>query len=50
MISKTAEATIVDGTTAFTVKLDLSKFDPGNYYIDVRQVGFDWTYYPVSIR
>ena len=50
VLSKTADASIVDGTTAFTIRLDLSRFDPGNYSIDVRQVGFDWSYFPVEIR
>jgi hypothetical protein len=50
VLSKMADASIVDGTTAFTVGLDLSRFDPGNYSIDVRQVGFDWSYFPVEIR
>jgi hypothetical protein len=50
IISTTAKAAILNGTTAFTVRVDLSGFDPGNYYLDVRQIGFDWTYYPVAVR
>ena len=45
-----ADATIHDGTTAFTVRVDLSRLDPGRYAIYIRQVPWDWGYYPVAIR
>ena len=50
IISTTAVAAIRDGTTTFIVRIDLSKFDPGNYYLDVRQAPWDWSYFPVAIR
>lgn len=50
ILSTTAEAAIHDGTTGFTVKMDLSKFEPGDYSLDVRQAPWDWNYFPVSIR
>jgi hypothetical protein len=50
VVSAAANAEIQDGTTAFTVKLNLSELQPGNYSIVVRQVPFDWNYYPVVIR
>lgn len=50
VVSTAAEAKITNGTTTFTVKLDLSHVAPGNYSIVVRQVPFEWNYYPVVIR
>lgn len=50
VFSSTAEAAIRDGTTTFTVRIDLSKFDPGNYSLEVRQPPWDWSYFPVAIR
>ncbi len=50
LLSTSADAAIHNGTTSFTAKLDLSKFDPGNYKMFVRQLPFDWNYYPVTIR
>ncbi len=50
LLSTSADAAIHNGTTSFTAKLDLSKFDPGNYKMFVRQPAFDWNYYPVVIR
>jgi hypothetical protein len=50
LLSTGADATIQNGTTTFTAKLNLSRFDPGNYSMFVRQLPFDWNYYPVVIR
>lgn len=50
VLSAGANADIQNGTTAFTIKLDLSKLESGNYSIVVRQVPFDWNYYPVVVR
>jgi len=50
LVSATGEATIQSGTTSLTAKVDLSKFEPGDYSIGIRRVPFDWTYYPVVIR
>jgi len=50
VLSAAANAEIHNGTTAFTVKLNLSRFEPGRYSIVVRQVPYDWNYYPVVIR
>ena len=50
IVSTTAEAAIHNGTTAFSVRIDLSKFDPGNYSLDVRQPPWDWSYFPVAIH
>lgn len=49
-LSTSGNAEIHDGTTALTVKFDLSEIAPGNYSIFVRQVPFDWNYYPVVVR
>ena len=50
LLSTRADARLQDGTTAFSVRMDLTKFGRGNYKINVRQVPFDWNYYPVVIR
>jgi len=50
LLSATAEAKIENGTTALTAKMDLSKFEPGNYFICLRRLPWDWTCYPVVIR
>jgi hypothetical protein len=50
VISTSSTATIRDGNTTFSVKLDPSKFAPGTYSLYVRQVPWDWNYYPVAIR
>jgi hypothetical protein len=48
--SAAGEAKVENGTTAFTAKMDLSKFAPGNYFICLRRPPWDWTCYPVVIR
>jgi hypothetical protein len=50
VLSASSEAQLVNGTTAFTVKVNLSGFSAGDYSINVRQVPFDWNYYPVVLR
>jgi hypothetical protein len=50
LFSTSSDTEIRNGTTSFTAKLDLSRFDPGNYSMYVRQLPFDWNYYPVVIR
>ena len=50
VISAHADAAIRDGTTAFAVKVDLSKIPPGSYTMYVRQVPWDWTHFPVVVR
>lgn len=50
IIGSNADAAIRDGTTAFTVKVDLSNLDPGRYAIYIRQAPWDWGYYPVDVR
>jgi hypothetical protein len=50
LLSTGADATIQNGTTSFTAKLDLSGLDPGSYSMYVRQLPFDWNYYPVVIQ
>jgi len=48
--SASGEAKVENGTTALTAKMDLSKFAPGNYFICLRRLPWDWTCYPVVIR
>ena len=50
LISVTGQATIQNGTTALIAKVDLSTLEAGNYFIGVRRMPWDWTYYPVVIR
>jgi len=50
LLSATADAKVKNGTTALTAKMDLSKFEPGNYFICLRRLPWDWTCYPVVIR
>jgi hypothetical protein len=50
LLSATGQASIENGTTALTAKMDLSKIEPGSYFICVRRVPWDWTCYPALIR
>jgi hypothetical protein len=50
LLSAGGEAKVENGTTALTAKMDLSKFEIGNYFICVRRLPWDWTCYPVVIR
>ena len=50
VISTSSTAAIRAGSTTFSVRLDLSKLAPGMYSMYVRQVPWDWNYYPVEIR
>jgi hypothetical protein len=50
LLSAAGDAKVDNGTTDLTAKMDLSKFDPGNYFICLRRLPWDWTCYPVAIR
>lgn len=50
ILTKSATAEIDHGVTAFQVNADLTGFQPGQYKMEVRQVPYDWEYYPVVIR
>jgi len=50
LLSAAGEAKVENGTTALTAKMDLSKFEPGNYFICLRRLPWDWTCYPVIVR
>ena len=45
-----AAAAILNGITAFTVKVDLSAVPAGSYSMSVRQPPWDWTYVPVVVQ
>lgn len=49
LLSASGKAKRENGTTALTVKMDLSKLEPGNYFMCARRVPWDWTCYPVVI-
>lgn len=50
IVTKSATAAINDGVTAFLIRVDLSGLQPGQYKMEVRQVPWDWDYYPVVVR
>lgn len=50
LLSATGEARVEDGVTSLKTRVDLSNYEPGRYLIGVRQIPFDWTYYPVTIE
>ncbi len=50
LFSVSGDARIDNGGTALTTRIDLSKYQPGKYFIGVRQVPWDWTYYPVVLQ
>jgi len=50
ILTKSATAAINDGVTAFLIRVDLSGLHPGQYKMEVRQVPWDWDYYPVVLR
>jgi hypothetical protein len=50
LFSVGGEARIENGVTAVTTRVDLSKYEAGKYFIGVRQVPWDWTYYPVVLQ
>jgi hypothetical protein len=50
MVKAHANAEIHNGTTAFTVRIDLSRVEAGQYSMNVRQVPWDWNYVPVVVR
>ena len=49
-LSRSADATMRNGLTAFQVKLPLMDLEPGMYTLRVRRVPWDWTHFPVEIR
>jgi len=50
LLSATSEARLNNGVTSLTTRVDLSNYEPGKYLIGVRQIPWDWTYYPVTIE
>jgi hypothetical protein len=50
LLSAAGAAKVENGTTGLTARMDLSKFEPGNYFICLRRLPWDWTCYPVVIR
>jgi len=50
LVSATGDAKVENGTTVLTAKMDLSKFEAGDYFICLRRPPWDWTCYPVAIR
>lgn len=50
VLASSAPAKIDHGVTAFRVNADLSALPPGQYKMEVRQVPYDWEYFPVIIR
>jgi len=50
VLAARAVAAIVNGRTAFTVKVDFSAVPSGSYSMSVRQPPWDWTYVPVVVE
>jgi hypothetical protein len=50
LLSAAGTAKIENGTTALTAKFDLTKLEPGSYFLCVRRVPWDWTCYPVVVK
>jgi hypothetical protein len=50
VLTKSAMAKINQGVTSFQVNADLTRLQPGQYKMEVRQVPYDWEYYPVVVR
>ncbi|MGI9071786.1 MAG: hypothetical protein ACR2JB_10855 [Bryobacteraceae bacterium] len=50
IVTKSAVAAINGGVTTFLIRVDLSGLHPGQYKMEVRQVPWDWDYYPVVLR
>ncbi|MGH9739292.1 MAG: hypothetical protein ACRD4X_12015 [Candidatus Acidiferrales bacterium] len=43
-------ARIENGNTVLRVRIDLSKLNPGQYSLGIRQPPWDWRYYPFALR
>jgi len=50
LLSSTGASKIENGATTLNAKMDLSKLQPGNYFLCVRRVPWDWTCYPVQVQ
>jgi hypothetical protein len=50
LLSATGQAKMENGTTTFTVKLDLSKLEPGDYFMCVRRVPLRSVCHPITIQ
>jgi hypothetical protein len=50
VVATSGAASIREGTTAFAVRIDLTRVEAGEYSMSVRQVPWDWSYYPVVVR
>lgn len=50
ILTKSATAKIDQGVTSFQVKADLTGLQRGQYKMEVRQVPYDWEYYPVLVQ
>jgi hypothetical protein len=50
VLSTGGNAEIHNGTTAFTLRIDLTRIASGNYSLVVRQPPHDWNLYPVVIQ
>jgi len=50
LLTATSQAKMENGTTAFTVKLDFSRMEPGDYFICVRRVPLRSVCHPMTIH
>jgi hypothetical protein len=50
LLSVTREAKLESGVTALMIRVDFSEYEPGRYFLGLRQIPWDWTYYPALIQ
>jgi hypothetical protein len=50
LLNASGRATVKNGITVVRTKLDLSRMNPGSYFIGLRQRPSDWTFYPVAVQ
>jgi hypothetical protein len=49
LFTVTGNATNETGAPILTARVDLSQYKAGRYFIGIRQVPWDWIYYPVLL-
>jgi hypothetical protein len=50
LVNATGTATVEQGVTAMNATLDLSRIQPGYYFVGIRLPGTDWSYYPLIVK
>lgn len=50
LLNASGNASVERGMTILRVKLDLSRQQPGNFFVGLRQPPSDWAFYPVRLQ